>query len=172
MRAPVKALLFTLLLIATSPAIAHDGHGEPAGTAFASVLHHYEALWQALAADSTDSLAEHAEGLREAADLIAADFSLEKAGLAAGADATEATEFFSDIAKTSLYLGSATDLATARESFYEISKSMVRLNELLAGERLRVIYCSMAKKSWLQRQEQIVNPYHGQSMSGCGEVVT
>ena len=89
-----------------------------------------------------------------------------------GADAGKAAAFFGDVAKTALYLGTTTDLATAREAFYEISKKLVRLNEKLAGERLKVVYCAMAKKSWLQRQEKIANPYHGKMMSGCGEIVS
>ncbi len=148
-------LLGCLLLLATPPATAHDGHGESADTAFAAVWHHYEALWQTLAADSA-----------------ASDFSLEQAGLSKDANAKEAASFFSDIAKSALLLGATPDLANAREIFYEISKSMVRLNELRAGERLRVVYCPMAKKSWLQREEKIVNPYHGSSMGGCGEIVS
>ena len=160
-----------LLLLTALPAQAHDGHGENADTAFASVFHHYEALWQALAADSLDGLAEHAEGMREAADAIAADFSAEKAGLSGEADAEEAAGFFDEVAEAALLLGSATDLAAAREIFYDISKPLVRLNELLAGERMKVVYCSMAKKSWLQRHEKIANPYHGKAMAGCGEIV-
>ncbi len=161
-----------LSLLFALPAAAHDGHGEDADTAFIAVWHHYEALWQTLAADSTEGLAEHAEGIREAADLITADFSLDKAGLTEDADTGEAASFFDEIAKATLLLGSTTDLANAREIFYEISKPMVRLNELRAGERLKVVYCSMAKKSWLQREEEIVNPYHGKSMGGCGEIVS
>lgn len=160
-----------LLFASTLPAVAHEGHGEDAGTAFASIAHHYEALWRSLAADSLDGAAEHAEGIREAADSIAGDFSREKAGLSEGASVEEATAFFSAISESALYLGSAADLDTAREAFYEISKAMVRLNEQLEGERLKVVYCSMTRKSWLQRQEKIVNPYHGRAMSGCGEVV-
>ncbi len=171
MTARIPTLILILLLSAPLPAAAHDGHGEDAGTAFASVLHHYEALWQILADDSTDGLAEHAEGIREAADRVAADFSVDAAGLKSDADAGEAAAFFSDIARTALYLGSTEDLATAREAFYEISKKLVRLNEERDGERLKVVYCAMAKKSWLQRQEEIVNPYHGRMMSGCGEIV-
>ncbi len=171
MKHRTTTLFVILLLAAALPAAAHDGHGEDAETAFASILHHYEGLWQILAADSVDGLAEHAEGLREAADQVTADFSLERAGLTADADAEEAAAFFSGIARTALYLASATDLATAREAFYEISKSLVRLNEQRDGERLKVVYCAMAKKSWLQRREEIVNPYHGKAMSGCGEII-
>ena len=172
MSAYFRITITLLLLAAALPAVAHDGHGESADTAFAAVWHHYEALWRSLAADSDDGVVEHAEGIREAADLIAGDFDLEKAGLTPDTDAEEAAAFFSEIAKTALYLGSTTDVATAREAFYELSKTMVRLNERLAGERLKVVYCSMAKKSWLQRHEKIANPYHGKSMGGCGEIVS
>ncbi len=166
----ISPILLAILLL-VSPAAAHDGHGEDASSGFDSILHHYEALWKTLADDSSEGLAEHAEGIREAADRIAEDFSLAKAGLKAEADAEEAEAFFSDLAKTALYLGSATDLDIAREAFYEISKTMVRLNEYRDGEQLKVVYCAMAKKSWLQRQAEIVNPYHGKSMTGCGEIV-
>ena len=168
----LTSLLAILLFPTALPAHAHDGHGENAGTAFASVFHHYEAAWQARAADSVDGLAAHAEGVRAAADAIVADFSAEKAGLSGEADAKEATGFFEQIAEAALLLGSANDLAAAREIFYDISKPLVRLNELLAGERMKVVYCSMAKKSWLQRHEKIANPYHGKMMSGCGEIVS
>lgn len=171
MRTHVYVLLAALLFTAL-PAAAHDGHGENSGTAFAAVFHHYEAMWQALAADSTEGLADHAEGIREAADRIAEDWSAEQAGLASGADAAEAAAFFGEVAKAAILLGSATDLAGAREAFYELSLPLVRLNELLAGERLKVVYCSMAKKSWLQRGEKVANPYHGQAMGDCGEVVS
>ena len=172
MKARITIPLIVLLLAAALPATAHEGHGEDAANAFASVLHHYEALWRRLADDSIDGLADHAEGMRDAADRITAEFSLERAGLADGADPEETAAFFSGIAKTALYLASATDLETAREAFYEISKSLVRLNEQRDGERLKVVYCSMAKKSWLQRHEKIANPYHGKMMSGCGEIVS
>ena len=168
----VKILLVALILVATLPAHAHDGHGEDAGTAFASILHHYEAIWQTLATDSLGGLAEHAEGIHKATGRIVEDWSTEKAGLASDAVAEDAAASFNAIAKAALYLGEATDLATAREAFYEMSKPMVRLNKHLAGERLHVVYCSMAKKSWLQRTEKIANPYHGKMMSGCGEIVS
>jgi len=171
MQTHMKILLVALFLVTTLPTAAHEGHGGNADTAFASVFHHYEALWEALAADSADGLAEHAEGIREAADAIVADWSTERAGLASGADAAEAAEFFDQITEAALLLGSAADLTAAREIFYDLSKPMVRLNELLAGERMKVVYCSMAKKSWLQRHEKIANPYHGKTMAGCGEIV-
>ena len=49
---------------------------------------------------------------------------------------------------------------------------MVRYRAEVEGERPAVGYCPMAAKSWLQLDgEEIGNPYYGQSMASCGEVV-
>jgi hypothetical protein len=34
-----------------------------------------------------------------------------------------------------------------------------------------VVFCSMAKGSWLQKRGEVRNPYYGSSMLTCGEVV-
>ena len=34
---------------------------------------------------------------------------------------------------------------------------------------VRTAYCPMVKKSWLQKGEQIKNPYYGSEMLECGE---
>ena len=33
---------------------------------------------------------------------------------------------------------------------------------------VKVAYCPMLRKYWLQRGDKIQNPYYGQSMSDCG----
>jgi hypothetical protein len=35
-----------------------------------------------------------------------------------------------------------------------------------------VVYCAMAEKVWIQPKGEIGNPYYGQSMARCGEVVS
>ena len=168
---PLLTLSLTALLVNALPAHAHDGHGHDGDLAFASVFHHYQEVWKTLAADGLDGVDAHAEGMREAADAIAAHFSIERAGLVVEADPSEAMAFFDAVARAAIDLGAAGDLATAREAFYAASKPMVRLSELLEGERPKVIYCPMAKKSWLQVEDEVANPYHGRMMSECGDVV-
>jgi hypothetical protein len=34
---------------------------------------------------------------------------------------------------------------------------------------LKVAYCSMSGKSWLQKGKEILNPYYGTAMASCGE---
>ena len=50
---------------------------------------------------------------------------------------------------------------------------MVQYRAQVEGDELPVVmYCSMAKKSWLQLAGgEIGNPYYGQSMARCGEAV-
>jgi protein SCO1/2 len=40
------------------------------------------------------------------------------------------------------------------------------------GDGVKVAYCPMVRKYWLQRGETIQNPYYGQTMSDCGRFVT
>jgi len=40
------------------------------------------------------------------------------------------------------------------------------------GAGVKVAYCPMVRKYWLQRGETIQNPYYGQRMSDCGRFVT
>ncbi len=66
------------------------------------------------------------------------------------------------------------DLAAAREAFKPVSKAMIALTRAAApsdeaAETLRVAHCPMAKASWLQTGEEVVNPYMGQKMLRCGE---
>jgi len=44
-------------------------------------------------------------------------------------------------------------------------------NASLGGD-VKVAYCPMVRKYWLQRGETIQNPYYGQTMSDCGRFVT
>lgn len=166
----LPTLVVSLSLLA-SPAAAHPGHGQNAETAFASIFHHYEAVWEILGQDRLDGIPDHAEAIRRAAQQILDDWSTTGAGLRDDADVADARGFFHKIATGAGDLADATDVAWAREAFYDLSKPMVRLNGLLAGPKMNVVYCSMARKSWLQRHETIANPYHGQAMSGCGEIV-
>ena len=74
-------------------------------------------------------------------------------------------------------LTGASDLGTARDAFYALSKPLVRWRAaVVASGRAEdelpvVVYCSMAKRSWLQPAGTIGNPYHGQALAECGEIV-
>jgi hypothetical protein len=66
-------------------------------------------------------------------------------------------------------LAAANDLRGARGAFGDLSAAMI---ERVAGKPegdLKVAYCSMSGKSWLQKGKEILNPYYGTAMASCGE---
>ncbi len=170
----MKRELFFLLAVAGVLAFATAAgatDGNAGRTAFASIVHEYEAVRLVLLNDKTDGIAEHAEAIRATAAALAEDFTSERAGVAAGdADGVEA--LLADVVEAAGQLAGADDIAVAREAFFLLSKRMVRYREMVSGERPVVVYCPMAKKSWLQPAGEIGNPYHGQSMPRCGKVVS
>jgi hypothetical protein len=78
-----------------------------------------------------------------------------------------------DLEKAANALEAASDIKSAREAFGALSDAVIALAKTDAWQDaasgLRLVYCSMAKRSWLQRDEQIRNPYFGTQMLTCGE---
>lgn len=77
------------------------------------------------------------------------------------------------VARASAALESAADIKAARDAFGPLSDAVIAwvqsdASKGAAGE-LRLAYCPMVKRSWLQLDEQIRNPYYGKQMAGCGE---
>ena len=64
-----------------------------------------------------------------------------------------------------------TDLASARAAFGTLSDAMLSTAKR-AGRPLdagvKVAYCPMARKYWLQTGETLDNPYYGATMRTCG----
>ncbi|HET8860647.1 efflux RND transporter periplasmic adaptor subunit [Marivirga sp.] len=64
-----------------------------------------------------------------------------------------------------------------RKNFIALSDWMIQLTEIFhpISETLYLQHCPMADNDqgadWLSKEEEIVNPYFGESMLGCGEVV-
>ncbi|MEO8035281.1 MAG: efflux RND transporter permease subunit, partial [Acidobacteriota bacterium] len=76
------------------------------------------------------------------------------------------------IAAKAEVLSKSRDVESAREVFAALSDAMIAYRTG-ATERPKpqVIYCSMAKHSWLQPKGTINNPYYADAgMRGCGEV--
>ena len=68
-------------------------------------------------------------------------------------------------------LSSAADLADAREKFGVLSDAIdayMTNNKLPAPEGVRVAFCPMVKKPWLQTGDSLRNPYYGSQMLTCG----
>lgn len=66
-------------------------------------------------------------------------------------------------------ISTAADIKAARTAFGDLSDIMLALaGDGTGGKDVRVAYCPMVKKSWLQTGTEIANPYYGASMLRCG----
>jgi protein SCO1 len=77
-----------------------------------------------------------------------------------------------DVASAAADLARQTTIADARRAFGVMSDRLIRSlkdahSPLAAG--VRVAYCPMVRKSWLQKDGPLANPYYGGKMLGCGE---
>lgn len=132
--------IVVLTLLGVAPRAASDP--------LESIAEPYLKIHAALAADKTDGVG--AEALKIA----------ERAAQIDGGAA---------IAVAAKKLAAATDLKGTRGAFGELSAAMIeRVNGKPEGE-LKVAYCPMVGKSWLQKGKEILNPYYGTGMLGCGE---
>ena len=134
--------------------------GASSSAAFDTIMKPYEEIRLALVSDSVEGIGERAAAIREAAEARSE------------AEAEEVRPLLAEAAAFAGDLAAAGELEKARETFYELSKVLVQYRSKVSGDdRPIVVYCPMVKKSWLQLEADVGNPYHGQSMASCGEVV-
>jgi Cu(I)/Ag(I) efflux system membrane fusion protein len=103
----------------------------------------------ALANDSTD-------GVAEAARTIAAE-------------AVEMGEQAAAIGAAAEALAGAMDLWSARDAFGPLSDALIAYGKEVGFGELRVAYCPMVDKEWVQATSEIRNPFYGSMMLTCGE---
>lgn len=70
-------------------------------------------------------------------------------------------------------ISETTDLKKQREQFARLSTNMITLAKAvkLGSQPAYETYCSMNKSSWLSDSKTIKNPYYGNAMLNCGNVV-
>ena len=161
----MRKITLTMLMAAffAAPAWSADA------TTFDSVMEHYEPVRLTLMEDSMVGVNRHGAAIAEALRELQADFSAESAGVTDEV-ATVVREKLDAMIAAADAIAGADSLQTAREAFYELSMPLVRWHAGVAGNlRPAVAYCPMHKKSWLQPDGEIGNPYGG--MPGCGEIV-
>ena len=114
----------------------------------ATITSPYLKLQVGLAGDSINGVSEHASAMAEAA-------------VALGGDAAAVV----DAAKV---LAATQDIASAREAFGSLSDALIHYSELVGLGELKVAYCPMLDKSWVQEEGPISNPFYGAMMLTCG----
>lgn len=166
-----KLTTSTTLLVALLVVLSAGAATATAGEAFDGVIEPYGAVHRALVADDLDALRAPAERLAAEIATLRRGLDAGTAGFPAGHRQT-VRDLLPELEAAAAALGDAGDLAAARDAFYALSKPLVRWRQAL-GEGPAVVYCSMKKRSWLQPSEQeIGNPYYGQEMATCGEIVS
>ena len=76
------------------------------------------------------------------------------------------------IVKSATAVENAADLKATRLAFGDLSDAVIAAGKAELWEDVpegKVAYCPMAKKSWVQKEPEIRNPYYGKSMLTCGE---
>jgi HPt (histidine-containing phosphotransfer) domain-containing protein len=75
------------------------------------------------------------------------------------------------LAKSAQAVEQAADIKAARKAFGDLSDAVIDAAKAEGWKDLpdvKVAYCPMAKRSWIQKEDSIRNPYYGTSMLTCG----
>jgi hypothetical protein len=137
----------------TAPA-APAAPARPAAASMAAISDPYLRIQQALNGDTVADI-------KAAAQAIAA----EAAALGAPGAAIRAA---------ALLFEGVGGIVPARAAFAALSDALIdyaKTTGVALGDGMKVAYCPMARKSWLQKGDTIRNPYYGKAMSDCGRFV-
>jgi hypothetical protein len=115
----------------------------------ASIVKSYLVIQDLLAGDKVDGIKAPAQAIEQQAS----GMGEQGVAMAAAAKALEA----------------AADLKTAREAFGLLSDAVIDATKGQDLGDVRVAFCPMVNRSWLQKEATIRNPYYGSSMLTCGE---
>ena len=75
------------------------------------------------------------------------------------------------IAEAAKELTTTTKIVDARTAFGQLSEAIVgyvEAHKLTFDPPMRIAYCPMVNKPWLQPGDTIANPYYGKQMPTCG----
>ena len=155
-------IFFTVLLFAMAiPAFANtktfDAGMQP-------IFEQYLQMQSLLASDDM-------QGIRESATRIGNLAKKLDASSVSGEHAGHYKNVPSNLAKHASAIENFTDLKAVRKNFKELSKPMAMWAGMSKPKGVDVVYCPMAKASWLQKKGKIRNPYYGQTMLSCGEFI-
>ena len=140
----MKTVLLTTVLMLAGAAIQGS-------ESLKAIVSSYLTIQSQLAADKID-------GIKAPARSIAAQ-------------ATAMGESGTDIAKAAGTLENATDIERARDAFSALTDAVMAAGKAQGWkdvEGVRLAFCPMVNRSWLQKEERIQNPYYGKSMLTCG----
>ena len=139
---------YTMRLLALTAAAAALLAGSASAELSPAVAAPYLHIQSALAGDSI-------EGVADAAEAVAAA-------------AAELGDTGAAIVMAARAVALADDLTKARAAFGLLSDAVIGYAREVGLGELRLAFCPMARKSWIQEDGSISNPYHGSEMLDCG----
>ena len=143
-----KRIILGTLVVAS---VLAGGTAVQASDALKAIVGSYLDIQAKLATDKVD-------GIKPAAEAIAA----QAARLGTDGDA---------LVKSATAVAAAADLKTARTAFGDLSDAVIAAGKAEGWKDVpeaKVAYCPMVKKSWVQKEAEIRNPYYGSAMLTCG----
>jgi hypothetical protein len=138
--------------------------------AFREILTHYEVIRLALVSDVMTDVRQRAEAIASRVEGLAKEFDAQDAGVLEEKSA-QCKALLPELSSAATQVAEAENIDQAREALFGLSKPMGRYRKMAGIEGSMVVFCSMAKKAWIQPHGEIGNPYMGQKMSTCGEVI-
>lgn len=157
-----------LVLVALLFLLPLSTHADAPG--FDPLLEQYDRIRLALANDTLDGVANAAGRIAETGGMAG---HLHPGGKA-GSSVTEMRDtkpLLDRLASEARTLAKAKDLDTARASFARMSDMLIEYRRMTHSKNGVVVHCPMAKRSWLQKDDKITNPFYGASMAKCGQIV-
>ncbi len=128
------------------------------------ILKEYLKIPKLLSQDKTEGVAAAAKKIEELASKL--DASTVK-----GQHAKHYKDIPKNIKNSAAKLAAAKDIVEMREALKDLSKPFAMWATMSKPKGISVMYCSMAKGSWLQSTTLIANPYYGSKMLRCGQIV-
>ncbi|MCA9672591.1 MAG: DUF3347 domain-containing protein [Myxococcales bacterium] len=157
------ALVAAALLTAPTPS-AHAAGTAAFDQAMGPVLAQYMRVHSALASDKLDGVSAAAKRIGKLAAKV-------KPGTVTGKHKAHYASLPKKIRAAAKKLARAKSIDKARTAFKELSRPMAMWATMSKPTGVNVVFCSMAKGSWLQKSAKIRNPYYGAKMLACGQII-
>lgn len=94
------------------------------------------------------------------------------AALAIGEQALRMGAAGEGIVTSAKAVANAADLKAVRQAFGDLSDAVIAAGKAEGWkdvQDVKIAYCPMVRKFWVQKEPEIRNPYYGKSMLTCGE---
>jgi uncharacterized protein YfiM (DUF2279 family) len=148
-------------VLAASPARADTASFDKA---MQPVLTQYLTIHKALSGDTV-------KGVAKAAKKLASLTKALKPKRVTGKHAKHYATLPAKLKAAAQKVAKAKGIKAQREAYKALSRPMALWATMSKPAGVNVVFCSMAKGSWLQRTKAIRNPYYGAKMLTCGQVI-